>query len=56
MYRTHFTKINMPRHNYVRNRLCASTKNAIPILWHPPEALGQRDVGHSVVATGRGVS
>jgi len=30
----------MPRHNCDRN---------------PPEALGQRDVGHTVVATGRGV-
>ncbi|MGE7689470.1 hypothetical protein ACQKMI_09675 [Lysinibacillus sp. NPDC097214] len=29
--------------------------NSFPIPLHPPEALGQRDVGHSVVATGGGV-
>jgi len=29
----------MPRHNCVRNRLCACTKNSFPIPWHPPEAL-----------------
>ncbi|MGE7693331.1 hypothetical protein ACQKNC_04330 [Lysinibacillus sp. NPDC094177] len=32
-----------------------SFKNSFPIPWHPPKALGPHDVGHSVVATGRGV-
>jgi hypothetical protein len=38
------------RPDFYRVRSINSSKN----LWHPPEALGQQDVGHSGVAAGRG--
>jgi len=41
---------NYLRPDFYRARSINPSKN----LWHPPEALGQQDVGHSGVAAGRG--